>query len=93
MSTPAPAITRRTTDRELRRRYLEAGGLVVVWMLMGLLLKLSTTGYVLIGIPLTLIFQRLNRRRPMRELWVRSERSAPRNRVCSSPRSCSSPRF
>jgi membrane protease YdiL (CAAX protease family) len=53
------------------RRYVEAAAFVAVWVALGLLLDLSSNGYLLLGVPLTLAFQVGARRRPLRELWVR----------------------
>jgi hypothetical protein len=53
------------------RRVLEVVALVAVWMALGWLLGVDPNGYLLLGIPLTLAFQLLVRRRPVRELWVR----------------------
>jgi membrane protease YdiL (CAAX protease family) len=61
---PAPAIAR-------ARRVLEVVVFVAVWMALGWLLGVDPNGYLLLGIPLTLAFQLLVRRRPVRELWVR----------------------
>jgi membrane protease YdiL (CAAX protease family) len=53
------------------RRVVEVVALVAVWMALGRLLPVDANGYLLLGIPLTLAFQLLVRRRPVRELWVR----------------------
>lgn len=53
------------------RRYVEAAALVAVWVALGLLLRVGSDGYLLLGVPLTLAFQVGVRRRPLRELWVR----------------------
>lgn len=58
-------------DRRSVRRYAEAAVFVAVWVALGYLLPASAEGYLLLGIPLTVIFQLLVRRRPLRELWVR----------------------
>ena len=44
---------------------------VAVWMALGLLLRRDTELYLLVGVPLTVAFQLLVRRRPLRALWVR----------------------
>jgi membrane protease YdiL (CAAX protease family) len=44
---------------------------VALWMAAGYLVPRDPNLYLLIGIPLTLGFQRFVRRRPVRELWVR----------------------
>jgi membrane protease YdiL (CAAX protease family) len=54
--------------RTARRRSIEAGAFVAVWVTAGYLLPLSSNGYLLLGIPLTMAFQVLVRRRPLREL-------------------------
>jgi membrane protease YdiL (CAAX protease family) len=53
------------------RRSIEVVVFVAVWMALGRLLPIDANGYLLLGIPLTLAFQLLVRRRPVRELWVR----------------------
>lgn len=50
---------------------VQAVAFVAVWMAAGYLLPVDANLYLLIGIPLTLAFQRLVRRRPVRDLWVR----------------------
>jgi membrane protease YdiL (CAAX protease family) len=49
----------------------QAAAFVAVWMTAGYLLPVDPNLYLLIGIPLTLAFQRIVRRRPVRDLWVR----------------------
>jgi membrane protease YdiL (CAAX protease family) len=53
-----------------RRRAAEAIAFVAVWMAAGHLLPISSDGYLLLGIPLTVAFQLLVRRRPLRELFA-----------------------
>ena len=53
------------------RRLLEGFGFVAVWVALGYLFPLNDETYLLMGIPLTVGFQILVRRRPLRELWVR----------------------
>src|SRR5690349_16378682 len=57
-------------DRSSRRRTMEAVAFVGVWMLAGYLLQLGSDAYLLVGIPLTIGFQVLVRRRPLRELFA-----------------------
>jgi hypothetical protein len=54
-----------------RRRLVEGFSFVAVWMGLGYLVPGNAEAYLLIGIPLTIGFQVLVRRRPLRELWVR----------------------
>ena len=54
-----------------RRRVLEGLGFVAVWVVLGYLFSCSDLTYLLMGVPLTVGFQCLVRRRPLRELWVR----------------------
>jgi membrane protease YdiL (CAAX protease family) len=56
----------------LARRLLEVLAFVTVWVTLGYALSLSSEAYLLLGVPLTAGFQLLVRRRPLRELWVRS---------------------
>lgn len=58
-------------ERPRARRVGEAVGLVAVWVGLGYLWPMSAEAYLLMGIPLTLAFQVLVRRRPVRELLVR----------------------
>jgi len=53
-----------------RRRVIEAGAFVAVWVAAGYLLPVSSNGYLLLGIPLTIAFQVLVRRRPVHELFA-----------------------
>ncbi|MFZ0158472.1 MAG: CPBP family glutamic-type intramembrane protease [Kineosporiaceae bacterium] len=57
-------------DASPRRRAVEAIAFVAVWMAAGYLLPISSDGYLLLGIPLTVAFQLLVRRRPLRELFA-----------------------
>src|SRR5438132_4577502 len=52
-------------------RYAAVLGLVAFWMACGWLLRLEINAYVILGVPLTLLFQWAVRRRPLRALWVR----------------------
>jgi hypothetical protein len=54
------------------RRLIEVAAAVVLWIVLGLFLKLSANAYLLMGIPLTAAFQWGVSRRPLRELWVRA---------------------
>ena len=68
---PHPA-DRPTPDKSSHRRTVQAVAFVTVWMMAGYLLHLSSDAYLLLGIPLTIGFQVLVRRRPLRELFVRN---------------------
>lgn len=57
------------TDRA--RRLGETVLFVGVWMAAGWVLRLEPDAYLLLGIPLTVAFQLLVRRRALRALWVR----------------------
>ncbi len=54
------------------RRFAEVTVFVGVWMALGYLLPNDPNLYLLVGVPLTVAFQLVVRRRPLRELWVRS---------------------
>jgi membrane protease YdiL (CAAX protease family) len=54
------------------RRLIEVALFVGAWMAIGLALQLNGSVYLLLGLPLTVAFQVLVRRRAVRELWVRS---------------------
>lgn len=53
------------------RRLAECAAFVAVYTGVGVALGLSTNAYLLLGIPLTVGFQLLVRRAPLRALWVR----------------------
>jgi len=53
-------------------RYVAVVGFVGLWMGIGILLKLDANQYLLVGVPLTIGFQGLVARKPIRALWVRS---------------------
>ncbi len=51
------------------RRYAITTGVVALWMSIGWALGLSGNAYLLMGIPLLLLFQRFIARRPILEVW------------------------
>jgi len=53
------------------RRYIEVLAFVALWMALGWIFYLDTNSYLLIGVPLVVLFQRFVRQRPLRQLWVR----------------------
>lgn len=53
------------------RRFLEGSAAVAVWMTIGLVFHTSANAYLLVGIPITIIFQRYVRRAPLKAMWVR----------------------
>jgi membrane protease YdiL (CAAX protease family) len=55
-------------------RYLQTILLMVVYISLGFLLKLEAVSYLLLGIPLTLIFQLLIVRQPLHKLWLRDNK-------------------
>jgi membrane protease YdiL (CAAX protease family) len=63
-ATPAPPAIRAVNAGH-------AVAFVAVWTTLGYLLPRDPNLYLLVGVPLTLAFQKLVRRRPIRELWVR----------------------
>lgn len=64
------AVSAPPTESSVRRRTAEAIAFVAVWVTVGYLLPLSNNGYLLLGMPLTVLFQLVVRRRPVRELFV-----------------------
>ena len=72
LRTTSQTAGRLHSDRSSRRRTVEAVAFVGVWMMAGYLLQLSSDAYLLLGIPLTIGFQVLVRRRPLRELFART---------------------
>lgn len=82
MSTIQHSATRSIHDRSTRasrdsrhRRLLEGFAFVAVWVVLGYALPVNDETYLLMGVPLTVAFQVLVRRRPLRELWVRDATS------------------
>ena len=53
------------------RKYIEVLIFVVVWMAAGWVFHLDANAYLLLGIPLVVLFQLFIARRPLRNLWVR----------------------
>ena len=53
------------------RKYIQVLAFVAVWMALGWIFRLGTNSYLLIGVPLVVVFQRFVRQRPLRQLWVR----------------------
>jgi hypothetical protein len=53
-------------------RFLIAGFIVVGWCVVGVLLHLSLPLYLLLGVPLLVLFQLGIQRQPLRTLWVRT---------------------
>jgi membrane protease YdiL (CAAX protease family) len=56
---------------DVARRYIEVLAFVGLWMALGWIFHLDTNSYLLIGVPLVVLFQRFVRQRPLRQLWVR----------------------
>jgi membrane protease YdiL (CAAX protease family) len=54
-----------------RWRFVIVAVVVVLYIAVGLLFALGPTAYVLLGIPITVAFQRFVARRPIRALWLR----------------------
>jgi membrane protease YdiL (CAAX protease family) len=53
------------------RRYLQAVAFVALWLAIGLLFHLDPNCYLLVGVPLVVLFQIGVRREPLVKLWVR----------------------
>ena len=54
-------------------RILVAGAVVLFWVLLGRDLHLDPNSYLLVGIPLLVVFQLCVARRPIRELWLKHQ--------------------
>lgn len=67
---PTRPTATRDHDTTRRRRITEAIVFVAVWVAAGYLLPVSSNSFLLLGIPLTIAFQVLVRRRPLRELFA-----------------------
>ena len=57
------------------RKYIEVLMFVIVWMAFGWIFHLDANAYLLLGVPLVVLFQLLIGRRPLRNLWVRDATS------------------
>jgi len=77
---PTPGSNTATAPRAagLLSRYVAVIFVVGFWLACGWIFRPSVQAYLLLGVPLTVLFQWLIRRRPLRALWVRS---APRFRL------------
>jgi hypothetical protein len=64
-------------ERGARRVVLEYAVLAVVWIGLGLILSVGVLPYLLLGVPLLVLFQ-LVRRQPLRTLWARDTDSFAR---------------
>src|SRR5882757_8615525 len=72
MNSPRDAPSRADLRGSTVVRYLEAASLVLVWMVLGWLLRLDPYQYLAVGIPLTYLFQVGVRGQPLTSLWVRA---------------------
>jgi membrane protease YdiL (CAAX protease family) len=54
------------------RHYVEVAAFVAAWMIFGWWASLDANAYLLLGVPLVLLFQHFVARRPLAALWVRS---------------------
>ena len=62
-------------------RYALAILFMVVYISLGLLLRLEAVSYLLLGIPLTVSFQLLVVRQPLRKLWLRDDEKLYLNKL------------
>lgn len=53
------------------RKYIEVLIFVIVWMASGWIFHLDANAYLLLGVPLVVLFQLFIGRQPLRNLWVR----------------------
>jgi membrane protease YdiL (CAAX protease family) len=53
------------------QRCLHVAVLVGIWMAMGWLFHLEANSYLVVGVPLVVVFQRFVRKKPLAALWVR----------------------
>jgi membrane protease YdiL (CAAX protease family) len=70
MANPSSEITSVTL---LYKRYMHCLLFVAVYICLGFLFRFNTQAYLLLGIPLTLLFQSLIARKPFYVLWLREE--------------------
>jgi hypothetical protein len=59
------------TAASLARRSIVVSAVVAIYITLGFLLRLDPNSYLLLGIPITLLFQVFIQRRPLRALWLR----------------------
>lgn len=71
VATEAVAAPPSAKGRGVLRRWAEGIAFVAVWVALGWALDLGTDAYLLLGVPLTIGFQRLVRGEPIRAMWVR----------------------
>src|SRR6476661_3784697 len=57
------------------RQYIEVLTFVVAWMAAGWIFHLDANAYLLLGVPLVVLFQLFIRRKPLRNLWAREATS------------------
>jgi hypothetical protein len=67
----APPIVAAKPSSKQFHRYLHAAAFVGLWMAIGWIFRLDANSYLLIGVPLTVVFQIFVRRKPLVTLWVR----------------------
>lgn len=65
----APTAAARDMPRVLR--FVVATAVVALWMAVGWVSRLDPNAFLLVGVPITIAFQRLVARRPLHTLWVR----------------------
>jgi len=64
-----------TLSTPIHIRYMLVIAFMAIYIAAGFLLHLSVTAYLLLGIPLTIVFQLWIARKPLHLLWMRHERS------------------
>jgi hypothetical protein len=74
-------MDRSSPDPPFPRRYLAVVIFVGIWVLCGWTARLGTEAYLLLGVPLVMLFQRFIAHRPLAALWVASA-----NRVRLAPK-------
>jgi hypothetical protein len=57
------------------RKYIKVLTFVLVWMAAGWIFHLGVYAYLLLGVPLVVVFQLFIGRQPLRHLWVRDATS------------------
>ena len=74
MSSSAGGVQLKRQDHQIpdrTRRFIEGTAAVAIWMIMGFAFHLSGNAFLLLGVPITVILQRIVRRAPLRSMWVR----------------------
>lgn len=65
-----PQSNHPATSRRYATRMVAVVSVVAAWALVGWVARLGVDAYLLLGVPIVVLFQRVVAKRPLRELWV-----------------------